>query len=189
MKPGKIVSVFGSSRPVAGDAEYRIAYDVGRELALSGLVVCTGGYGGVMEAAARGARELPSSPLDSGHRTIGVVARAFAGRTANRWIDRVITVDSLVDRLLKLISLGDAYVVLRGGTGTLLELAAVWEFMNKHVMQEKPAVIVGPHWDAVVKTISDELIREGRGPGAGYVTVVRSPAECASTIRTRLSER
>ncbi len=185
MTTGRIVTVFGSSRPVAGDPEYRQAYEVGRMLAAEGFIICTGGYGGVMEAAARGARELPASPMDPGHRTIGVVARAFAGRKANRWIDRVITVDSMVDRLLKLVSLGDAYVVLRGGTGTLLELATVWEFMHKNVMQQKPAVIVGSFWDAVVRTVGDEVQREGK-TGLS-VSVVSTAEECAAALRERLS--
>ena len=186
MTSGKIVSLFGSSRPVAEDPEYALAREVGRELADAGFVVCNGGYGGVMEASARGAREAVSSPLDPGNRTIGVIARAFAGRSANRWIDRSITVDSMVDRLLKLISLGDAYVVLKGGTGTLLEFAAVWEFMNKKVMQQRPIVIVGSFWDGVVKTLADELTWEGLSECTSYVTVAGSPAECARVIRARL---
>lgn len=188
MTDGSIVTVFGSSRPVPGDPEYRLAYEVGRELSSAGLAICTGGYGGVMEAAARGARELQSSPVDPGHRTIGVVARAFAGRMPNYWIDRVITVDSMVDRLLKLVSLGDAYVVLRGGTGTLLELATVWEFMNKQTMRKKPTVIVGPFWDPVVKTVRDELAHEGNLKKAGYLTSVATPAECVAVLRAQLPE-
>jgi hypothetical protein len=181
--------VFGSSRPVPDDPEYRLAHDVGRELAAAGFVVCNGGYGGMMEASARGAKEAPSSPVEPGRRTIGVIASAFAGRSANRWIDRVIVVDSMVDRLLKLISLGDAYVVLKGGTGTLLEFAAVWEFMNKRVMQEKPIVIVGPFWDGVVKTLRDELAWEGLTECTKYVTVTATPAECARVLRSRFSDR
>ena len=186
MSGGKIVCVFGSSRPAPEDPEYRLALDVGKELAAAGFVVCTGAYGGVMEASARGAHEAASSPLEPGTRTIGIAARVFAGRTPNRWIDRAITVDSMVDRLLKLISLGDAYVVLKGGTGTLLELAAVWEFMNKRVMQQKPIVIVGSFWDGVVKTLADELTWEGRAECTSYVTLARTPLDCADLLRSRL---
>ena len=186
---GKIVSVFGSSRPAPEDAEYTLAYDVGRELANAGFVVCNGGYGGTMEASARGARECPSSDLPANGRTVGVVANAFGGRSANRWIDRIITVDTLVDRLLKLVSLGDAYVVLRGGTGTMLEFAAVWEFMNKNMMQEKPIIVLGTFWDDVIKTLSSELELEGLARCAHYVTAVRTPGECAAALRSRLIER
>ena len=52
-----IVTVFGSSRPRAGDADYEEARTLGRALAKHGFSVCSGGYGGVMEAASRGAKE------------------------------------------------------------------------------------------------------------------------------------
>ena len=55
-RSAKVISVFGSSRPRPGDAEYADAQSLGTELARKGFVVCTGGYGGVMEAASRGER-------------------------------------------------------------------------------------------------------------------------------------
>lgn len=181
---GNTVSIFGSSRPVEGDPEYRSAYEVGRNIADSNFVVCNGGYGGVMEASARGAKEARASALPHGARTIGVVASALKARSANRWIDTVITVDSMVDRLLKLISLGDAYVVLKGGTGTLLEFAAVWEFVNKGIIPEKPIIVVGPFWDGVVHTMRDELAWEGFENTSKFVTVVGSPSECGAALRS-----
>ena len=53
----KIVTVFGSSRPPAGHADYEEARALGAALATRGFAVCTGGYGGTMEAASRGAKE------------------------------------------------------------------------------------------------------------------------------------
>jgi predicted Rossmann-fold nucleotide-binding protein len=53
----KIITVFGSSRPEDGHADYVESLELGRALAAAGFAVCTGGYGGVMEAVSRGARE------------------------------------------------------------------------------------------------------------------------------------
>ncbi|MBZ5546303.1 MAG: hypothetical protein LAO07_22005, partial [Acidobacteriia bacterium] len=53
----KIVTVFGSSHPAEGSAAYEDARRLGRLLVEGGLAVCSGGYGGLMEASARGARE------------------------------------------------------------------------------------------------------------------------------------
>jgi predicted Rossmann-fold nucleotide-binding protein len=53
----KIITVFGSSRPAEGHADYIEALELGRALAAAGFGVCTGGYSGVMEAVSRGARE------------------------------------------------------------------------------------------------------------------------------------
>src|SRR5271154_4213144 len=75
-----IVTVFGSSRPREGDADYEEARVLGRALAKHGFAVCSGGYGGVMEAVSRGAKE-------SGGKTYGVTAEFFKSAKTNSWID------------------------------------------------------------------------------------------------------
>ncbi|OLD58068.1 MAG: hypothetical protein AUI33_18150 [Ignavibacteria bacterium 13_1_40CM_2_61_4] len=169
-----MVSVFGSSRPRPGDPDYQTAYELGKMLAASGYTVCNGGYGGIMEASARGARE-------AGGTSIGVVTEFFS-RKANPYIDQTIVEATIVDRLQKLLQLGDAYVILKGGTGTLLELAALWEFMNKGIMPQKPAIAVGDFWMPIVDRIAQALVREGSERAARYVTVVGSPSECIATL-------
>jgi uncharacterized protein (TIGR00725 family) len=67
MKKELIVSVFGGARPREGDAEYTVARALGSALAKKGLAVCTGGYGGTMEAVSRGAKDV-------GGKTYGVTA-------------------------------------------------------------------------------------------------------------------
>lgn len=154
MKTGKIVTVFGSGLPKPGDAHYAEARMLGGELARRGFVVCTGGYGGVMEAVSRGAKE-------AGGRTIGVTAAVFTTR-ANRWVDKEVRVKEWRDRLFELVDRPDGYVVCRGGTGTLVELALVWEMMNKGVMQLKPIVALGRFWAPVVKRVAEmESSRNG----------------------------
>ena len=59
-----------SSRPEDGHADYAEALELGRALAAAGFTVCTGGYGGVMEAVSRGARE-------SGGRVLAVTSSFF----------------------------------------------------------------------------------------------------------------
>ena len=131
-----------------------------------------------MEAAARGAKEAGGS-------TIGVTME-FVSTQANPWIDKNIVVKTLVERLMKLIELGDAYVVLRGGTGTLLELASVWELMNKGVAQEKSIVVLGDFWNSTIETVKKELTLEGREWTAKNVTMVKNPEECVKVLKERL---
>jgi hypothetical protein len=173
----KIITVFGSSRPVEGDAEYRDAFEIGLELGKAGFVVCNGGYGGIMSASARGAKE-------AGGTTIGVTTGQFP-KPANRWIDREIRVPKLTDRLMKLIELGDGYVVLKGGTGTLLELAAVWEFINKGLLREKPIVAFGDFWNGVIETLKNEQLWEGSGDCARYILRTATAEECAAIFKDR----
>jgi hypothetical protein len=174
----KVISVFGSSRPRDGDPEYLEALEVGRALALEGFVVCNGGYGGIMEASARGAKEV-------GGETLGITVETFS-RTANRWIDREIRKASLPERIATLVDLADGYVILKGGTGTLLELAYVWEFINKKFIEEKPIVIVGDFWTRVVETLKDELLWEGLGDSTKFIQRVDSPRECAGLLKQKL---
>ncbi len=173
-----IITVFGSARPVEGDESYVEAYAIGKALASAGFVVCNGGYAGTMEASARGAKE-------SGGKTIGVVSEFFSAES-NRWIDKKIVVKSLVDRLMELISLADGYVVLKGGTGTLLEFASVWEFMNKSVIEEKPIIVFGNFWDGVIQTLNEELLFEGKGSCTKYISVSSSAEETVNALKKRL---
>jgi predicted Rossmann-fold nucleotide-binding protein len=76
--------------------------------------------------------------------------------------------------------------VLKGGTGTLLELAAVWEFINKGLLAEKPIVIVGGFWNGVVETLCEELLWEGVGDCTKFIHCAPSPEECASFLKQQL---
>ena len=178
-KTDTIISVFGSSRTRVGNTEYTLAYNIGASLAKAGLVVCNGGYSGIMEASAHGAKH-------AGGRTMGITTRSFAGLKANQWIDEEIPMETLIDRLMKLISVADGYVVLKGGTGTLLELAAVWELMNKSVTPKKPIVVVGDFWTSVVETLKKELASEGLQDSTHFVTVVQTPSECVEILKKKL---
>jgi uncharacterized protein (TIGR00725 family) len=147
MMTEKIVSVFGSSRPQAGDAEYQEARLLGKALAAGGFAVCSGGYGGVMEAVSRGAK-------DAGGKTYGVTAEFF-GREANEWIDVEVRKKTWEERLFELIQLADGYVACKGGTGTLVELAVVWEMLNKNVMSAKPCLALGEFWQPILDRVRE----------------------------------
>jgi len=173
-----VVTVFGSSTPHPGDDEYRLALALGRELARQGFTICNGGYGGTMEASARGAQE-------AGGAAIGVTVPLFS-RNPNRYLDRIIERTTLFERITTLIETGDAYVVLRGSTGTLLEFAAVWELLNKKLMEEKPLMLLGPFWTGVLDLLRDEALPGRPGKITSLVRVVSSPEECAGYLRKRL---
>lgn len=144
-KLSRTITVFGSSRPRSGDPYYEEARQLGEALASAGFAVCSGGYGGVMEAVSRGAK-------DAGGKTLAVTAKFFRSRS-NQWVDEEISVDTWQERLFELIRRGHAYVTCRGGTGTLVELAVVWEMINKGVMKRKPVVALGDFWGPVVQSV------------------------------------
>lgn len=139
-----VVTIFGSSQAKEGDEDYKRGRLLGKKLAEGGYTVCNGGYGGIMEATARGAKEADGE-------TIGVTTEEFGGQ-ANRWVDQEIRTKKWNERLFKLIELGDAYVVLDGGTGTLVELFVVWEMLNKKLIQ-RPLFVLGHQLQGLVSEI------------------------------------
>jgi uncharacterized protein (TIGR00730 family) len=149
----KTVTVFGSSLPNEGTAAYAEARRLGRLLAEAGFAVCNGGYSGIMEASARGARE-------AGGHTIGITCIVWQ-RPANSFIVDEVRTQSFPMRLMTLVERGDAYVVLPGGTGTLAELALCWEMMNKASLAKtvggrKPLLVKTPYWQPVIDCLLQE---------------------------------
>ena len=150
----KVISVFGSGRAAGGQPAYEMAARLGGLLAEAGFTVANGGYGGTMLACARAA-------VEAGGKTIGVTCSAFGRSGPNPYITREIVTSTLDERLDTLINLGQAYVVLPGGTGTLLELARVWELKNKGFLSaDKPIILCGDFWKPLVELV------EADDPGA-----------------------
>lgn len=143
-----IISIFGNYAPKAGERAYEEAYAIGHALGAAGYVVCNGGYDGIMEASAKGAR-------DAGGETVGVTCSVFNDYRgiplkANRWIDREICQDNIFTRIQCMMEMSAGFVTLEGGTGTLTELAIVWEYVAKGLMPPRPIVIYGDFWAPLV---------------------------------------
>ncbi|OGU69829.1 MAG: hypothetical protein A3H45_15460 [Ignavibacteria bacterium RIFCSPLOWO2_02_FULL_55_14] len=170
----RTITLFGSSRPQPGEPAYAQAYELGHTLASSGFRVCNGGYGGTMEASAKGAK-------DAGGMTIGVTCDLFS-RSPNPWIDEERRTPRLEERLITLAQLGDGYVVLPGGTGTLLELAYVLETINKGFTKERPIVLLGSHWTPALEPLKAEM-REGRiEKWANFIIVAKGPEDAVKRL-------
>src|SRR3989338_3822208 len=100
-----IIAVLGSGSARQKSKEWKLAYDAGFLLAKAGFVVANGGYGGAMEASAKGAR-------DAGGKTVGVTTDEFQGSLANSFIDQEIKVKFWRERLFKLIDLAHGFLIL-----------------------------------------------------------------------------
>lgn len=167
----KIVTIFGTGRAKPGDEIFTLAYKTGRLLAQADFAIANGGYGGTMFAAAKGAAE-------AGGEVIGVTCSAFKSSKANAFVTREVVTQSLDERLEKLVELGRAYVVLPGGTGTLLELAKVWELKNKGFLDaDRPIILVGRFWASLVDLISTDDPDSRR-----YVEIVNDPKKIVEII-------
>ena len=177
-----MVTVFGSSRPREGDADYEDARILGRSLAKHGFSVCSGGYAGVMEAVSRGAKE-------AGGKTVGVTADFFTNAKLNAWVDEEVRMKTWEERLFELIRRADAFVACKGGTGTLVELAVVWEMLNKKVMPGKPFAVLGNFWEPVLDRVREVELRQpapwGEANGR-LVYVAETPGDVANHLTTKL---
>lgn len=137
----------------------------------AGYTVRNGGYGGTMEASARGTK-------DAGGTVVGVTCKVFDRSGPNAYNDRVDTADDLYQRLAKLIEGADACVVLPGGSGTLVELAMVWELVAKRVISSRPIILYGRFWEQVIELAAKERPRTAR-----LVQVANSPQQVVRLVR------
>jgi uncharacterized protein (TIGR00730 family) len=141
------VTVFGGSRVRPGHPEYAAARRFGRAMAERGFTLVTGGYNGVMEAISLGASE-------GGGRAVGVTVGVIGdAQVPNAYLTEEVQTAALLERIDKLVELGDGYVILPGGAGTLAELAVVWNLAILRVLQDKPIVIVGAAWAALLRAM------------------------------------
>ncbi len=179
----KTVAVFGSGRPPADHPVLHQAERLGGLLAAAGFTLISGGYGGTMEAASRGARQ---SGLDGGH-VIGVTMDLFTPPLPpNCWLTDEQRVSDFFPRLQRLAS-ADAFVVLRGGIGTLTEATLVWSLLQTGQVSPRPFIFVGAGWQRLFSALRAETFMSERD--FALATLVNSVDEAAALLRNALAHR
>ena len=181
------ISVFGSGKVSIASPEYRMAYELGMLLGKEGFVHVSGGYGGTMEAGAKGARE-------AGGKTIGITVSGWG--PPNAYISENIPMPDLFARIGKLMELGDGYVVLPGATGTLIELSMAWERAQKGLDRVKPIVLLGDFWLPVIHLVKSQLQDSTPSePGdekclfGGYLWLAKSPGQAVGLLKEIIVSR
>lgn len=170
------IAVFGSSRPKSGSDAYEQAYDLGKRIAQRGWTLCNGGYGGTMEASAKGAAEAAGQ-------VVGVTCNIWSRAGISPFLTREVRMDDLYSRVRTLVELSSAYIVLPGGTGTLLELALVWELVNKKFLTGRPIVLIGDCWQGVIEAVSNDDPR-----CIHCIHQAADPAQAINLLASRLGE-
>ena len=176
-RPQRVVSVFGSSVPRPGSADYERAYTVGRLLADSGLGVATGGYAGTMEAVSRGAAEAGGHVIGVGCDRI----ESFREGGLNEWVAEAIRYETLEERVIHLVRNNDGMIVLPGGIGTLSELTLAWSFLQVGELSPRPLALVGETWYETMRHLLDsEYVRE---PDAALLYFASTPLDAVTFVR------
>jgi uncharacterized protein (TIGR00730 family) len=174
----KTVAVFGSGsaepdHPVLVEAER-----LGQMLAEAGFTLLCGGYGGTMEAASRGARQ-------AGGQVIGVTMDLFAPRLEpNQWLTKERRVKDFFPRLKELTG-ADAFVVLRGGVGTLTEAMLAWSLIQTGQISPRSFIFVGEGWHRLFDTFRAETFITERD--FALATVVDGVEEAMAELRRALA--
>lgn len=141
------IAIFGSSDCKENSEEYKSAEALGKYLSEKGYNIMTGGYLGVMEAGLKGASH-------TNVKRIGVVSEFFKDREPNKYATEVVKVKDYCDRLHYMINNADAYIIFPGGTGTLLELASVWAFLERGIIKNKYILCFGEQWKEVLEVMA-----------------------------------
>ncbi len=164
----KIVAVVGNAE--ASPDIHTAAEELGRRLVEAGFRLASGGLGGVMQAASKGAHAA------SNYRE-GDVVGLIPGDdpdSANAWVDIVIPTNLGYARNLLLVSMADAVVAVGGGAGTLTEIAMAWQL-------EKPIVALrAPGWS---ERLAGTKIDERPRPPIGDAD---SPERAVALVRSAL---
>jgi len=173
-----VVAVFGGYEHETGDPVYEMAEELGMRIAGEGWALLNGGYGGSMEASARGAKRR-------GGRVIGVTCDIFS-RKPNRYVDETLPTRDLWERIRRMLDESDAFLALPGATGTLAEIAMTWEFLCKGFMRPKPLVLVGSFW----RPLYDLLVPrpDARAAANGMAACAATPEEAIDILKRLLKE-
>ena len=168
------IGVFGSSRPEEGEAAYEEARQLGRLVARRGARLVCGGYGGIMEAACRGAAEAGGQPL-------GVI---FESAEPNRWVAEAVPVRDLAERLRQLRDRSEVWIFLPRGLGTMLELVWIGESVVKGMVPERPLILLGDFWRSTVERMISEAAGPAREALVRSIRWAKTPEEAAELALT-----
>ena len=111
---GPAVTVFGSARFRADHSYYKLAREVGTELARAGFATLTGGGPGIMEAANRGA-------FEAGGTSYGLNILLPHEQAPNPYVQKSLEFRYFFIRKVMLVKYSCAFIVMPGGLGTLDE--------------------------------------------------------------------
>lgn len=179
----KKITIFGFADAHEDRPEWKAAFETAKLLAENGYTIVNGGGPGVMKAATLGAKAANG-------KAIGVSfypkdAPYFEGRDRSNPVDQEIKTANYLERTLRLLDIGDAYVIFKGGTGTISEFGMVWGLARLYFGNHKPFILYGAFWHEVMEAIAKNMYI--RGEELKVYRIVDTPPEVLEEIH-RLEE-
>lgn len=149
---GPAVSFFGSARTLPDDPVYKITEDMAFQFVKNNFAVITGGGGGVMEAANKGAAE-------AGGASVGLNISLPMEQKPNPYANIKLNFNYFFVRKVMFVKYASAYVVMPGGFGTLDELFEAITLIQTLRIRQFPIVLYGKeHWSGLVEWIKARLL-------------------------------
>lgn len=173
-----LIAVIGEAGARDGDVAYTLAGEVGRLLIDSGFRICSGGLGGVMSAAFRGARR--SEKYREGD-TVAIIP-SLDHRRANPFADIVIAT-GMGHLRNGIVAAAEAVMVIGGKAGTLSEMAMAWRY-NRLIVALSASGGVAAQYAG--KAPDDR--RRGLPPPLATVQDAKTPQEAVDAIRRNVPE-
>jgi len=152
------VTIFGSARLAPGTLAYDAVQQLAVELTAMGCDIVTGGGPGLMRAANEGAASVAPT---AGERSVGVRIALPFEQEVNPFVGAVYEHRTFFSRLHHFMIVSDAFVVVPGGIGTLLELSLAWQLLQVRKLNNVPLILVGDMWADLVDWGRRWMLREG----------------------------
>ncbi|QDT55918.1 putative lysine decarboxylase [Caulifigura coniformis] len=150
------VSIFGSARVESNHWVYGAVRDVSAELTRMGCDIVTGGGPGLMQAANEGARLAdPEAKQDS----VGIRIALPFEQDINAFVSDAYEHGTFFTRLHHFVLTSDAFVVVPGGIGTVLETMMIWQLLQVRKLHDTPLILVGKMWDGLIDWSRSAMLR------------------------------
>ena len=181
---GPAVSVFGSARAAPSDPYYEAALTTARLLAQNKLAVITGGGGGIMEAANRGAQE-------GGGLSIGLNIELPFEQNPNDYLDLLLEFHYFFVRKVMFLKYSLGFIMFPGGYGTFDELFEALTLVQTNRSPNFSLVLYGSdYWSEMIEWIRHKtMARRYIAPTElDLMTLTDSPEEAVQTVIERVHQ-
>jgi uncharacterized protein (TIGR00730 family) len=136
------VTIFGSARAKSGTFVYDETKRIAKALTELGCDIVTGGGPGLMSAANEGAGEA----RDKTKQSVGIRISLPFEQESNAFVTQVYEHSTFFTRLHHFVLASNAFVVVPGGIGTVLEATMIWQLRQVGHLKDTPLVFVGRMW-------------------------------------------
>jgi uncharacterized protein (TIGR00730 family) len=184
-KAGPCVTIFGSARTPVTDKYYKLAEQVARVAAKNGYGVITGGGGGIMEAANKGAFEAKGN-------SIGLNIQLPFEQAANKFIKVLLSFRHFFCRKVMFLKYTSAVIVLPGGFGTMDELFEALTLIQTQKSSNLPLVLMGrEYWQGMVDWLRNFTFKDNyiSPDDMTMINLTDDPDEAISIINTFYKKR